>query len=186
MSKPVKAMLRRELIRRLEGVDALVVLSLAGVDGMAANRLRGSLREKNIHLTVVKNAVAKQALKEVGLAPASALLEGPCAFAIAGRPDPVGPMLIVRELLGQSQEIPALRVRGALMEGEVFGADRVAELSRYPTREEALGDLTVVALSAGSRLVAALLGPGGSIGGILKAVEDRGGEQPSAAAAVPA
>jgi len=62
MSKPVKAMLRKELIRRLEGVDSLVVLSLAGVDGPATNQLRRSLRRQNILLAVVKNAIARQAL----------------------------------------------------------------------------------------------------------------------------
>ena len=44
MSRPVKALLRKELIGRLEGVDSLVVLSLAGVDGLANNRLRRNLR----------------------------------------------------------------------------------------------------------------------------------------------
>jgi large subunit ribosomal protein L10 len=179
MSKPVKTLLRKELARRLEGVDSLVVLSLAGVGGVANNQVRHSLRQKDIRLTVVKNAIARQALKEVGLEPAVELVDGPCAFAIGGE----SAVSVVREVLGLTKEIPALQVRGALMSGVVFGPDRVEELSKYPTRAEALAELALLATSAGSRLAGALVAPGGRIGGILKALEDRGGGQGPAEAA---
>jgi len=69
------------------------------------------------------------------------------------------------------------------MQGDVFGPERVEELSRYPTREEALGRLVLLARSAGARLAGALLGPGGAIAGVLKAIQDRGEGQPAAEAA---
>ncbi|MHC4716604.1 MAG: 50S ribosomal protein L10 [Planctomycetota bacterium] len=170
MSKPVKALLRRELAGRLQGVDSLVVLSLSGVDGIANNRLRNSLHTKDIQLMVVKNSIARQAFGDVGLSMASELLAGPIALAIGGE----GVVSTVRELLQAGKEIRTLAVRGALMEGEVFGPDRVAELSSYPTREEALGNIVMLARSAGARLAGALLGPGGRLGGVLKTIEERG------------
>jgi len=176
MSKPVKAMLRRELVRRLEGLDSLVVVSLAGVDGVTNNRLRGELRAKGIRITVVKNSLAKQALAEVGLVQAAELIEGPSAL-VTGGPSAVE---VVRELLRAGKEIPNLRIRGALMEGEVFGADRVVELSKFPTREEALATVAALVLAGGGAVVAAALGPGGRIAGALKAMEDRGAEEKAA------
>ena len=174
MSKPVKALLRKELARRLEGAESLVVFSLSGVDGTANNELRRHLRGKDIEVTVVKNAIARQALEDVGMSPASVLLEGPSALAMGGE----GAVETVRELLEARRKLPTLTVRGAVLEGEVFGPDRVDELSRYPTREEALGNIVMLARSPGARVGGALLGPGGRIGGALKAFEERdqGGE----------
>ena len=169
MSKPVKALLRKELIRRLEGVDSLAVVSLEGVDGQANNRLRGELRGKDVRVTVVKNSIARQALKEVGLEAVCGLMAGPCALAVGG--DSV--VELVRDLLAVAKEIPAVRLRGALMEGEAFGPERMVELSRYPTREEAVANVAMLARSPGSRLCGAVLGPGGRIAGILKTIEER-------------
>jgi len=175
MSKPVKAMLRKELVNRLQGVESLAVLSLTGVAGGDNNRLRSQLREKNIRITVVKNSVARQALDEVGLADAGELLDGPCALVTGG--DNV--VVVVRELLEQRKAIPSLEVKGALMESEIFGPDRVEELSNYPTREEAVANLAGQIKSPGSQLVGALLGAGARLAGIVKAIEDRAEKAPA-------
>ena len=172
MSKPVKAMLRKELVSRLTGVESLTVLSLAGVDGVDNTRLRRHLRGKDISVVVVRNSIAHQALEEVGLGLATRLIDGPCALAIGGQ----NPVVTVRELLEQAKEIPSLLVRGALMEGEVFGPERVEELSRYPTREEAIANLVGQVLSPGGQVVGALLGAGSRVAALVKAVEDRAGE----------
>ena len=172
MSKPVKAMLRKELIARLAGVESLTVLSLAGVNGVENTRLRRHLQAKDIRVMVVRNVIARQALEEVGLGSACRLIDGPCALVTGA----LNPVVVVRELLEQAKDIPSLLVRGALMEGEVFGPERVEELSRYPTREEALANLVGQALSPGGQVVAALLGAGARLAAIVKAVEDRAGE----------
>ncbi len=169
MSKPVKALLRRELVKRLSGVDSFAVLSLTGVDGISNNRLRADLHAKDIRMTVVNNAVARQALAEVGLTAASKLLEGPCALAYGGD-SIVG---LVRMLLERRKDVPALAVKGALMEGEVFRAERIEALSKYPTRQEALARLVALALSPGGKLVSALSAPGGRLAGAIQGMAER-------------
>lgn len=169
MSKPVKALLRKELVQRLAGVDSLTVLSLAGVDGVASNRIRQQLKDNDIRLTVVKNSVARQALKEANLAPACDLLEGPCALVTGG----ASVVATVRQLLDFAKQAPALKVRRALMEGTVFGPDRVDELSRFPTREEALAQLAGLIVAAGGRLAAIALAPGGRVAGAIAAIAEK-------------
>ena len=167
MSKPVKSLLRKDLINRLEGVNSLAVLSLSGVDGLSANRLRRQLRTGGVSLTVVKNSVARYALREIGLESVCGLIDGPCAIAWGGE----SAVDIVRELLDEAKNIPTIQVKGALMEGEVFGSDRIEELSKYPTREEALATVVMLAKSAGARLAGCLLGPGGRLAGAIKGIE---------------
>jgi large subunit ribosomal protein L10 len=175
MSRPVKALLRKDLVGRLKGAKSLAVLSLTGVDGASNNQLRRGLRGQAIHLTVVKNSVARQALVELGLDSACALVEGPCALAYPVHPEGVEVVAIVRFLLEQGKHIPALTVRGALMDGEVFGPERVEALSKYPTRAEAISRLAALLLSPGGRLAGILLAPGGRLASALKTVEERAG-----------
>lgn len=160
MSKPMKAMLRRELIRRLTGADSVVVVGLAGVDGVTTNRLRGDLRQGHPRDGGPERhcqAGAERGGPGVRLRPADRALH------LATGPDRSdAAVLIVRELLGQAKEVPAMVVRGALMEGEAFGPDRIKALGDYPTREEALSNLVAQVLSPAGQLVGSARGPGGA------------------------
>jgi large subunit ribosomal protein L10 len=125
--------------------------------------------KKNIRMTVVKNSVARQAFRSVGLEKAADLLEGPCAIAYGA--DSV--VTVVRELLAAGKDAANLVVKAAYMEGEVFGAEAIERLSRYPTRDEAIGRIASAALWPGKRLAGCLVGPGAGLASILKAVEEK-------------
>ncbi|NQU74896.1 MAG: 50S ribosomal protein L10 [Planctomycetes bacterium] len=168
MSKPVKNLLKKAFIKRLEGVGDLAVVSVVGIDGNTNNRLRGELKEKQIRLTVIRNAMARQAFEEIGLSGLAALLEGPCALAYGGE----GVVEVVREIFGRAKTVPQLAVKGACMDGEVFGSERVVELSKYPTRIEALGILSRILTTPGANLLGAVTGPGRILAGILKSIEE--------------
>ena len=114
MSKPIKQLIQKELTKRLEGVTSLAVVGFTGIGAIATRNIRGKLRAKDIRLMVVKNAIARQAFKGMGLAGAETMLDGPCALAYGAD----GAVTIVRELLallnkGGSGEA-LLRVTGSL------------------------------------------------------------------------
>lgn len=169
MSKPVKQLVRDELIRRLHGVGSLAVVGFTGLDSVATTRIRHRLREKDIRLAVVKNSLARQAFRAVGLAAAAELLEGPCAVAYGA--DSV--VTVVRELSAIHDEAPELVVKSAVLEGKIFREDQIDELSRYPTRAEAIARAVRCVLAAGSNLSGCLLGPGSRLASILKTIEER-------------
>jgi large subunit ribosomal protein L10 len=180
MSKPIKALLRKELEHRLSGLTSFAVISLCGVDGVQTNQLRRDFSAKQVRITVVKNSVAKSALKELGLSAAEGLLDGPCALVTGG--DNV--VSVVRDLLARNKDIKAMKVCGALMDGDVFPAAKVEELSKYPTRIEAQGQVLTLVLSPGGKLVGAVQGSGGMLAGIVKAIEEKAPPEPVAAAPV--
>lgn len=126
---------------------------------------------------MVKNSVARHAFRELDIADAGGLLSGPCAVAHGA--DSV--VTVVRELLEIHGETPELTVKAAFMEGETFGADQIDALSKYPTREEAVGQVLQCVLSAGANLSACLMGPASQIAGILKAIEEDKGSDAEAA-----
>ena len=171
MSKPVKELVRKELVKRFAEVESLVIAGFTGLDAVATNQIRGRLRGKGITVTVVKNSLARQAFREVGIAQVGDVLDGPCAVVCGGD----GVVDVVRELMDIGKESPALTVKAALLDGEVFGSDRVEELSKYPTRDEAIAGVVACMLAPAGKIAACLLGPGGKIVGILKTIEENQG-----------
>ena len=169
MSKPVKELVRKELMKRLSGVSSLAVIGFTGLDAVSTNKVRSNLVKKDIHVTVVKNALAKQAFKELGLTSASELLEGPCAIAYGS--DSV--VSVVRELMELGKEAKALTIKGAVMEGTIFRQADIEALSRYPTRDESIANLVAAVLAPGRKLAAVLLAPGSKLASILKTIEEK-------------
>lgn len=173
MSKPVKELLRKELVKRLQGVTSLAVVGLTGIDAVATHQIRGQLRDKDIRLMVVKNSIARQVFDAVGLEGAKDLIDGPCALAFAVVPDKVEVVIVVRELLYIGKETPNLTVKAAVLEGEPFGSDRIAEFSKFPTRDEAIRKTVTCVLCPGARLAGCLIGPGAKIAALLKAIREK-------------
>ena len=185
MSKPVKELVRNELMKRFQGIDSLAVVGFTGLDAITTHGVRGRLREKGVRMTVVKNSVARQAFKQMGLQKAAEMLDGPCAIAYS--PDPkIGVVSVVRALLDVAKDSPKLTVKAALLEGEIFASERIQELSTFPTRDEALGQLAALLLAPGRKLAACLIGPGGKVAAILKTIEEKRKEAGGGASANPA
>ncbi len=183
MSKPIKELIRTELVKRFEGVTSLAVVGFTGLDAIATHNLRGRLHDKQIRLTVVKNSVARQAFKQLGLEAAGSLLDGPCAVAYGA--DSV--VTVVRTLMDVAKETakgaPSLTIKAALLDGQPFAADQIEALSKYPNRDEAIARVVSVVLAGGSKLAACLVGPGSSVASILKTVQDKAKDAEAAAAA---
>ncbi len=176
MSKPVKELVRKELMKRLSGVSSLAVIGFTGLDAVTTNNVRSNLVKKDIHVTVVKNALAKQAFKELGITSASELLEGPCAIAYGSN----SVVSIVRALIELGKDAKALTIKGAVMEGTIFRQAEIDALSKYPTRDEAIANLVAAVLSPGRKLAAALLAPGSKLASILKTIEEKAPPPPPA------
>ena len=85
MSKYVKQILANELQKKFTGVNEFLVVDMTGIDGITNNRLRGKLRDKGIKLTMVKNAMMKQAMTAMGKTVAAELFAtGSCSVVYGG------------------------------------------------------------------------------------------------------
>lgn len=171
MSKPVKELVKKELEKRLDGVTSLAVIGFTGLDAISTNTVRSRLHKKDIRVTVVKNSVARQAFKDMGIETAGDLLDGPCAIAYGS--DSV--VTVVRELMELGKDAKALTIKGAFMEGTIFQEGQIDALSKYPTRDEAIARVLSSILSPGRKVAAAVLAPGSKLASVLKTIEENGG-----------
>ena len=170
MSKPVKEMLVADYMRRFAEVDGGVVVEVRGVEANENNRLRLGLLEKNIHITVLKNTLARRAFEGHALDPLGPVLKGPSALAFGGE----SPVDIARELVRWAKEIKELQLKAAIIDGELFeGPAGVKRLSEFPTREEAQGIVVKLCLSPAGNILGASNSPGANIMGIVKEITER-------------
>ena len=167
MSKRVKDLLTKDFAKRLDGVEEALLVNVIGIDANQSVLLRRQLREKNIQLIVVKNSLAKRAAEGSPLATALNDAEGSLAV-VWGAEDFVSLAKEITKLNDDKAEFEQFETRGGVMDGESLSADRVKEISKWPSRQEQLSILVGQILGPGSELSAAINGPGGTLVGQIK------------------
>jgi len=174
MSKKVKNLIEKETANRLKGIDAVAVINPRGINAIKNNQIRRKLREKGLRMTVVKNTLAKRAIGEGSkLKGFDRLLDGPSAV-IYGQ---ASISTIARLILDEKKADEKIELRGIFFDGEVYVGDKgVEQVSKLPTREEAIGKIVAALLGPGAKLAAALKGPGGTLGAVLKSIEEKAKE----------
>ncbi len=174
MSKFVKNLIMKELASQFKDVDAVAVLSPRGINATKNNLIRRHLRQKGLKMHVVKNSLAKRALIDPKLKGFQELLEGPCAL-VFGK---ASISAIARALLDEKKTNEKLELRGIYFDGEVYPGEKgVQQVSKLPTREEAVSNILAALLGPGRKLAAILKGPGGKLGGVLKTIEEKAKEK---------
>ncbi len=174
MSKKVKNLITRELTERFEGIEAVGVINPRGISAIKTNQFRRKLHDNKLRMTVVKNTLAIRAVDGIAkskLKGFDALLDGPSAL-IYGE----GSISqVARMLMDEKKENDALELRGIFFDGDVYAGDKgVEQVSKMPTREEAVSNILAAILGPGRSLAAALKGPGGTLGAVLKTIVEKG------------
>ncbi len=171
MSKKVKNLIETDLKGRFKDLDGVAVINPRGIGATKTNVMRRKLREKGLRMTVVKNTLARRAADTTKIKGFDKLLDGPSAV-IYGKS--TGIATIARFLLDEKKADETLELRGMFFDGEIYVGDAgVKTVSKLPTREEAIGLLVGLILSPGANLGGALMGPAGTLGGIIKAIEEK-------------
>ena len=170
MSKAVKDMIVNDYRAKFGDHTDAVVITLRGVDANTNNKLRTDLQKKDIHLTMVRNALFLRAFEGTGLTALEPVLSGSNVLAYGCE----SVVEVAREIVDMVKELPDVELKGAVLDGTLFsGEDGVKALSKFPTRDEAIGQAVTLILSPARKLVGQVKGPGGRLLGIVKAIEEK-------------
>ena len=166
MSKYVKDLITKDLRNRLEGVDDALLVDVIGLKNEKNVALRQRLRQKNIHLLVVKNSLARRATEGTSLARAFESSEGTMAL-IWGGEDIIS---LAKEVvkIAEDKNFEPFKAKGGVMDGQPLAADQVKAVSKWPSRMEQLSILSGQILSPGATLNAQLLSAGGKLASQIK------------------
>lgn len=178
MSKYVKDLITDDLKKRLSGVNDALLVNVTGMTANAAHKMRADLRSKQMHVMMIKNSLAARATEGTPLRAAFDGVAGPLALVWGGS-DIVALAKEVARIAGDKQFAP-FAPRGGVMDGQQLSADAVAEVSKWPSREEQLSILLGQIMSPASTLASQLISAGGAL---ASQISQRGEEKDQAEAA---
>ena len=132
--------------------------------------LRGKLREKNSAIKVIKNNFARIAFEGMDVKDVAEYLTGPTAIAMA-KEDSNETAKVLFEF---AKEAPALKVKGAYVNKEIYDVAKIEAYSKVPGKKQLI-----------AMLMSAINGPAQKLAATLQAYVDKKskeGDAPAAAA----
>ncbi|AXA35546.1 MAG: 50S ribosomal protein L10 [Candidatus Sumerlaea sp.] len=152
MPKPKKIEAVQSLKAKLQQAKSVVITEYTGMTVAEMTDLRARLRKEQVEFKVVKNRLAKIALREAGLNTMDDYLKGMKAIAL-GMNDPIAPAKV---LVPYAKDNEKLKLVAGLMDNQVLSVEELVELSKLPSREVLLGRLVGSLSSPIQRLAFAL------------------------------
>lgn len=128
--------------------------------------LRRTLRDAGIQMHVVKNTLFLRAAEAAGMPAIGELAEGPTAL-IVGFDDPLVPIKTIVEYQRTARNTFA--ARKAYLEGQVFPANRLADLATLPPKETMIAEFAGMLQSPITNLVYLLQATMQEFSGLLDA-----------------
>ena len=178
MSKFVKNLIVDQIKKELAEVQDCVLVNVIGLDAEESGKLRDRLHEKSIHIRVVKKSLAVRATEGTSLAPAFDGVGGSVAVCWGGN-DFVSMVKELVDLDKDQDNFETFATCGGVLDGEALTPAAVAEISKWPTREEALSTLVGQLLGPGATLAAQLIGPGGTLAAQIVEIDGKDAEEES-------
>ncbi len=131
-------------LQMLEGVfqeaDAAILIDYKGINVPQVTELRAQLRKARAGYKVVKNTLAKRALKGTDYEPFDAHFEGTTALAYT-QGDPVA---LAKTLTAFMKNAPTLQIKAAVVQGQAIKPAQVTELANLPGKPELYAKLLFV------------------------------------------
>lgn len=152
----------------VKGAASVVLVDYRGLTVAQDTELRKQLREAGILYKVCKNTMMRRAFEGTEFAGLDEHLEGPSALAIS-KDDATAPARILCKF---AKDAKALELKAGVVEGEVYDANALNELSKIPSRDELL-----------SKLLGSLQSPITNLARVLNQIAEQGGAENCEAAA---
>ena len=161
----------QEISENIKDAQSVVVVDYRGLTVAEDTQLRKALREAGVTYKVYKNTMIRFAAKGTEFEALEPHLEGPTALAVS-KEDATAPARIICDFAKKAE---ALEVKAGVVEGSVYDAAGIQELSKIPSREVLL-----------SKLLGSLQSPITNLARVLNQIAEQGDAPAEAEAEAPA
>ena len=135
-----------------KGADAAILLDYKGINVPQVTELRRELRKAKAGYRVVKNTLARRALKGTTFESLSAHFQGTVAVAFT-ESDPVA---LAKTLTAFMKNAPTLQIKAAVVQGQAIKPAEVTDLANMPGKPELYAQLLAVLQGPATQLVRVL------------------------------
>jgi large subunit ribosomal protein L10 len=115
-----------------QGHDVAILIDYKGINVPQVTQLRTELRKAKAEYKVVKNSLAKRALKGTVFEPLAGQFEGMTAVAYT-KDDPIA---LAKTLTAFMKSAPTLKIKAAVVQGQAIPGAEVAALATMPGKPE--------------------------------------------------
>ena len=126
-----------EIKEKMEKAQGIIFAKYQGLTVEQDTELRKKLREAGVEYKVYKNTLTTLAAKELGMGAIESVLEGPTSVAF-GYEDPTAPARILNEFAKTHKK---LELKGGIVQGEIFDAEKVTQLANIPPKDVLIAKL---------------------------------------------
>lgn len=149
MARPDKEASVSDITERFNDSDAALLTEYRGLRVAEIAEVRNSLRESDTDYKVLKNTLARIAVREVGLEELVEMLSGPTAIAFI-KGDAAA---AAKALDDAAKKYPVLTIKGGVLNGKVITADQAKELAKLEPREVLLAKIAMLMNSPAQQTV---------------------------------
>ena len=164
-----------EVATTLQGAQSLIVAEYRGLNVERITQLRSKARKSGVWLRVLKNTLARRAVKGTPFEKLSDQMVGPLMYGISQ--DPVAGAKVLSEFAKENEQFV---IKAGAMPNAVMSAQDIKALALLPSREELLAKLLGTMQAPMTKLVRTLNEVPGKFVRTLAAYRDqRSGDQKS-------
>jgi large subunit ribosomal protein L10 len=137
MPKPEKTVAVEMLKGKFGAAKGIVLADFTGLTVAEANDLRRKCREAEVEYRVVKNTLARIAVREAELTELEDYFHGPIAVALSEK-DSVAPARVLAEFRKIAQKPVFI---GGFVEGRAYSPEEIRRIASLPSREGLLAQV---------------------------------------------
>jgi large subunit ribosomal protein L10 len=166
MPRPEKVQSVQEIAGRFREAEAALLTEYRGLHVSDIAEVRTALREADADYKVLKNTLARIAVREVGLDELVGMLEGPTAIAFCNG-DAVA---AAKALDDAARRFPVLVIKGGVLQGRVIGSEQAQSLAKLESREIQLAKIVMMVNTPLQQMINVLAAPLRDLGSMLAQV----------------
>jgi large subunit ribosomal protein L10 len=172
LTKTEKTATLEQLASALKGVDSAILFDYKGLNVPQVTELRRQVRAAKGQYKVVKNTLARRALKGTEFEPLSEFFQGTTAIAFTA----TDPVALAKTLTTFAKTAPQLLIKAAVVQGRKIKAAEVNELAQLPGKPELYAKLLFLLNAPMVRLVTVLNAAPQALLNVLTQAEKKKGE----------
>lgn len=169
LSKAAKQEIINDLSQTFKSSPSIFVVEYKGLSVKEIEKLRKGVKNANADLKVVKNSLLKKASEETDIEKINDLFQGPTAVAICEEDSPKVAKVFVDSL----DDLPALKIKGGIVEGKVVDFEEIKQISKLPSREELISKFITLLSVPMSNVATTLKQMQTKVVYVLNAVKDK-------------